>query len=236
MEQLKDFNFQLPTVCSLCGGTSFSSLEVLWQELIDEWKLSSFEEKYINYQQGFICQSCNSNLRIMTLAQQILNYYNYKGSFEMFINTNTFSELKILEINDAGALKMFIDFSDNYRFTEFSELGHLKLPDNAFDVVIHSDVLEHLVDPVIGLKECYRVLNDEGILFYTVPLLVDRPSINRKGLPKSYHLPNSDDDSTQLVHTEFGHDFWKVLFEAGFTQIQLSTIMYPCSIAISAKK
>lgn len=236
MDKLKDFNFQLPTTCPLCGDTTFSSLEVLWEELIDEWKLSPFEEKYINYQQGFICTSCNSNLRIMTMAQQILKYYNYKGSFEMFINTNIFSNLKVLEINDAGALKMFIDFSDNYRFTEFSEVGLLSASDNSFDVVIHSDILEHLENPVKGLQECYRVLNEDGILFYTVPIIVDRPSINRKGLPKSYHLPNSEEDSTQLVHTEFGYDFWKILFEAGFTQIQLSTITYPCSISISARK
>jgi SAM-dependent methyltransferase len=38
-------------------------------------------------------------------------------------------------------------------------------PDNHFDVVVMWDVIEHLVNPVNGLKEVYRVLKSGGIVF-----------------------------------------------------------------------
>lgn len=234
--QSNSLDFNLPTKCTLCGEQKFTFLEVLWEELVEEWELSKYEENYINHQQGFLCQNCNSNLRIMTLAKKILDYYNFKQHFEVFINTDLFNDLNILEIGDTGSLKNFIDFVDGYKHTEFSPIGLLAKKDNSFDFVVHSDVLEHIPDPLVAIKECYRVLTKEGVMFFTIPLIVDRPSRNRKNLTKSYHLPDSEDDETQLVHTEFGHDFWKLLFEAGFKQIQLSAITYPCSIAISVRK
>ena len=40
-----------------------------------------------------------------------------------------------------------------------------------FDSVICTSVLEHLEDPEIALKECYRVLKSGGYAIYTVPFI-----------------------------------------------------------------
>ncbi|HRF97201.1 MAG TPA: methyltransferase domain-containing protein, partial [Aggregatilineales bacterium] len=45
----------------------------------------------------------------------------------------------------------------------------LPYPDNTFDAVILSEVLEHLDDDVAGLKEAYRVLKPGGVVVITVP-------------------------------------------------------------------
>jgi len=45
----------------------------------------------------------------------------------------------------------------------------LPYPDNTFDAVILSEVLEHLDDDVAGLKEAYRVLKPDGVAVITVP-------------------------------------------------------------------
>jgi len=45
----------------------------------------------------------------------------------------------------------------------------LPYPDNTFDAVILSEVLEHLDDDVLGLREAYRVLKPGGIAVITVP-------------------------------------------------------------------
>lgn len=42
-------------------------------------------------------------------------------------------------------------------------------PDNTFDAVILSEILEHLDDDVAGLKEVYRVLKPGGVVAITVP-------------------------------------------------------------------
>lgn len=45
----------------------------------------------------------------------------------------------------------------------------LPYPDNAFDAVIMSEILEHVDDDVAALKEAYRVLKPGGVIAITVP-------------------------------------------------------------------
>lgn len=45
----------------------------------------------------------------------------------------------------------------------------LPYPDNTFDAVIISEVLEHLDDDVLALREAYRVLKPGGVVVITVP-------------------------------------------------------------------
>ena len=45
----------------------------------------------------------------------------------------------------------------------------LPFPDDSFDAVILSEILEHIDDDVAGLKEIYRVLKPGGVVAITVP-------------------------------------------------------------------
>lgn len=45
----------------------------------------------------------------------------------------------------------------------------LPFKDNFFDLVICSEVFEHILDPMSTLKECRRVLKNDSIFFCTVP-------------------------------------------------------------------
>lgn len=46
---------------------------------------------------------------------------------------------------------------------------HMPYPDNSFDAVILSEVLEHIDDDQSALKEAYRVLKPGGVVAITVP-------------------------------------------------------------------
>jgi len=48
-------------------------------------------------------------------------------------------------------------------------ITHLPFPDNVFDVVICSEVLEHIPDNLRAIKEIVRVLKPKGILAVSVP-------------------------------------------------------------------
>ncbi len=50
-----------------------------------------------------------------------------------------------------------------------ANIYQLPYPDNTFDAVICSEILEHIEDDVAGLNEVYRVLKPNGIVAITVP-------------------------------------------------------------------
>lgn len=59
-------------------------------------------------------------------------------------------------------------FKLNYENVHFSQARAEKLPfdDNFFDVVILSNVLDHVEDPIKALQEIKRVLKKEGIFYF----------------------------------------------------------------------
>lgn len=224
-------------ICYCCGSTEFKYNEVLWQELIDEWRISSHEVEYINKQQGFHCVNCNSNLRSMALALAIMKIFGYKGLFKDFIEQTKIRNLNICEINEAGSLTQFLSKLPGHTIQKYPEIDmmNINFPNHHFDLVIHSDVLEHIKHPIRGLSECYRVLKQGGFCAFTIPMIVDRLTMKREGLPPSYH-GCKDNKADFLVHTEFGCDAWKQVIKAGFEECRLFSVEYPSAQALVGVK
>ena len=220
--------------CPICNGNDFYFRKVLSQDLINDWQISKDEVDYINYQQGFGCNTCKVNLRGLTLASSIINYFNFNKMNE-FINL---CEKSVLEINEAGGLTKFLNRLRNYRFAKYPEVDMQNMPyeDNTFDVLVHSDTLEHVPYSKKALEECYRVLKVNGVLFYTIPIIHGRLSIKRFGMPKSYHGEYAKKMEDYIVYTEYGADFYLEILEAGFKNISLHTLGGKESIAIVACK
>ena len=76
-----------------------------------------------------------------------------------------------------------------HQLASYPDVDMMNLPfaAGAFDVVVHSDTLEHVSDPQRGLEECRRVLDERGAVVFTVPVVVGRLSRSRAGLAPSYH-------------------------------------------------
>lgn len=220
--------------CSVCGGTSFSHSQVLWDGLVAEWEINDVERKYIDRQQGSRCNACGTNFRSIALAGSIMEHWSFRGTFRDFVRE--FPHLKALEINEASDLtRPLSDLSDRI-LAECPAVDMHEMPyaDQKFDLVVHSDTLEHVKNPVAALKECRRVLRPGGLLAFTVPVIVDRMSRTREGLAKSYHgFPTTGTDD-YLVYTEYGSDMWRQVIEAGFDSVKINTFDFPAGIAISA--
>ena len=217
-----------------CGKSDFSYVDVLWPVLIEDWELSTSEVKNINRQQGFHCVTCGNNLRSIALAHAVVNSYRFRGTLLDFVTSYLAKHIRVLEINEAGVLHSTLSRLPYHTLVEYPEydMTNLNFDSSSFDLILHSDTLEHVTDPVGGLSECRRLLRSGGRCIYTVPMIVERLSSSRKGLKKSYHGNANDIDSDYLVQTEFGADDWKYAVEAGISSVRIHSLVYPSALAI----
>lgn len=233
-EYLNKINFI--EFCPICGNKEFKFNNVLVPELIKDWTLNNEEVEYINLQQGFHCNSCFSNLRSMTLAKNFMEYFNSSQLlFTYFVED---FEKKVLEINEAGNLTKYLKRMKNHILLEYPEIDmqNMNINDNEFDVIIHSDTLEHIPNSIKALKECYRVLKPKGVMFFTIPIIHDKLTRKRLGLSNSYHGNYYAKAEDQIVFTEYGGNFYLELLEAGFKDIRIFSIDRKASISIIGKK
>lgn len=222
--------------CPVCGGQEFSCQKVLWPELIIEWQLSPIEAEYIDRQQGFACADCGNNLRSMALAEAVLRAYSCSGTLNEFIRSDLAKTLNVLEINEAGGLSVILSMLPNHQLARYPEhdMTNLTYESGMFDLVIHSDTLEHVPQPIAGLAECRRVLKASGRCIFTVPIVVGRMTRSRTGLKDSFHGSPGANNGDYIVHTEFGADVWRYVAEAGFDHVVIHNFDYPAGLAIEA--
>ena len=91
-----------------------------------------------------------------------------------------------------------IDMSSNSPYVKTHNLlKGIPFPDNNFDVIYHSQVLEHFQkdDAPNFIKECYRVLKPGGIMRIAVPDLENIVKEYIKHLHKNIDEPNKQSDA-----------------------------------------
>jgi SAM-dependent methyltransferase len=225
-------------VCHVCGGQAFAHTPVLWPELVAAWGLSQEEAAYIDIQQGTHCVGCGSNVRSIALALAILKWRRHDGPLVHLAQDAAQATLRVLEINEAGTLHPVLRRLPAHRIVSYPEVDMTRLPfaDGSFDLVVHSDTLEHVPDPALGLRECRRVLAAGGATALTVPTVHGRLTRSRAGLAPSYHGAAHADDPQMLVHTEFGADLWVGVLAAGFASCELVPYRFPSGLAVLARR
>ena len=227
----------IPSPCKVCGGEAFAHHDVLWRELIDQWSLSASEAEYINVQQGTSCTRCGSNVRSIALADALLRWTRTTTTLQKWVETPAARRCDLLEINEAGMLSGTLSQLPGHRLVRYPQYDMMALPFEArsFDVVIHSDTLEHVPDARRALRECRRILRPGGACLFTVPVVVGRLTRGRKGLPVSVHGSEGCTDTALTVHTEFGADVWCQVIESGFDECRIVPYRYPAGIALIAQ-
>ena len=221
------------SICPCCAASEFARKPILWPALVAEWRLSPEEVEYIDRREGLHCLGCGSNLRSMALAHAILEVYRYSGTLTDFM-LGPGRELDSLEVNEAGSLTSIFSKSPRHTLVQFPDVDIHALPfsDASFDLVVHSETLEHVEQPVRALAECRRVLRPGGACAFTVPMVVGRLTSSRAGMPLSFHNNAEERDSALLVRTEYGADAWRQVIDAGFPECRLVSFDAPGAIAV----
>ncbi|MHB1774829.1 MAG: class I SAM-dependent methyltransferase [Acidimicrobiales bacterium] len=107
------------------------------------------------------------------------------------------------------------------------DLRRLSFADSSFDLVISSDVFEHVAEPYRAHREVLRVLRPGGCHVFTVPFLQDSPldqvrsrlgadNVVEHLMPPQFHDDPLRGDGTALVFTVFGLEMIPNLARIGF--------------------
>ncbi|MBL8487511.1 MAG: class I SAM-dependent methyltransferase [Rhodocyclaceae bacterium] len=222
--------------CPCCGGTEFAVAPVIWKGLAEEWRLSPEEWRLVDEQQGGHCRRCGTNLRSQALAAAMMKVTGFQGLFVQYGEWMAARGLQVLEINPAGSLTRFLAGRPGHRLATYPDVDMMAMPyaGGSFDLVIHSDTLEHVRHPVRALAECRRVLKPGGHCVYTVPLLPGRLTLSREGMPPSYHGSPGAGAADYVVWTEYGADAWRQALEAGFGECRIMAHKFPSALALAA--
>ena len=228
--------------CPVCGARLITLFRpVCGEELITQWGLDSKWENLMQQREGEICVSCGSSLRVRQLGLTLVSWMNHQGekvglSVKDLVKNNSLEDLRIAEINSCGALHRYIKAIPRLYYSEFSpdetnvrreNLMSLTYPDETFDVVLHSDTLEHVPNAEKAMSEIWRVLKKGGVSIFSVPIIRDgRRTLTRatqtdKGeikhhKPASYHGGCMQQTNQYLVFSEFGDDFTAIIQKQGF--------------------
>lgn len=112
---------------------------------------------------------------------------------------------------------------------------NLSYSDRTFRYVFHGDVLEHVPDMQVALRECHRVLEPGGTLLFTCPVFNFRKhnvrAVVENGalkhiLEPAYH-GNPMDPNGALVFAEPGLELLDDLRRAGFATAELGLAFNP---------
>ncbi len=226
-------------VCKVCGHEqgSYRYRNIITPELAKIWRLKKAEIRGFSRRESSHCRKCGSSLRSRSLAEAImLSYPESKAIF--FIDWVVWAKAKkltIAEINYCGQLHQYLAINPGTKTSQYCEstlrarianflkgirsedISKLSYQSGSFDLVLHSEVLEHVDNVDKALKECRRILKPGGICVFTVPLIMSRKtkrkaridpatkSVNYYDKP-SFHGSGEEDN---LVFWEFGGDFIK---------------------------
>jgi SAM-dependent methyltransferase len=211
--------------CSVCG----------------RW--SVFRRQHASIREGYRCSHCSASLRYRHQASVIVAKYTKERSksFSELVREPDFLKLSVYEPGIIGQFRKYLEAHPNYTTSylwEGVELGKrhkgvrcenlesLTFEDDTFDLVISSDIFEHVRKPYLAFAEVHRVLKQGGRHIFTVPLswpLKQRtvPRVDTTEVEDVFLLPvvyhgSPTDSQGSLVYTDFGLDLVEDLEKIGF--------------------
>jgi SAM-dependent methyltransferase len=221
--------------CSVCG----------------EWGRFVHGERPIR--ESYPCPACGATLRYRHQAGVLLSLYAREGSrcLRELAGEQAFSALAIYEPGIIGPFRRLFaglpSYTTSYYWPDVApgelhegvrceDLHALTFAGESFDLVISSDIFEHVRRPLLAFAEVRRVLRPGGRHVFTVPLkwpVTERtvPRVDVGGpedvhlLPPVYHGSPRDPQGS-LVYNDFGTDLVQTLAALGLATRIVEGLMH----------
>ncbi|TNE65401.1 MAG: class I SAM-dependent methyltransferase [Alphaproteobacteria bacterium] len=188
------------------------------------------------------CPQCRFTLRYRDQASVILDFFG-NGAVESFNNLAAHPSMKgmhIVEFAMGGPFIRYLCRLPHYQQAYFFEseeqiqahqgkvlhvdITSMPFANNSLDLIITSDVLEHVPDVQRAFSECARVLKPGGVHVFSIPVKYPIPKQNlvratmKNGVldhrePPHYHISGTKEKV--LVFTDFGEEISTLAKQAG---------------------
>ena len=119
--------------------------------------LRGFVSDFILYnakKYGSLAIETNSYSTLLDIAPQ-----DYEGAQPFSKYSNGFIDVKTLDINPSSGADYIADITKT----------NINIPNDSFDYILMTEVLEHTLQPFDAARELYRLLKPNGILFISIP-------------------------------------------------------------------
>jgi SAM-dependent methyltransferase len=232
-------------VCNVCGKQGFVLYDFPNPEHRAKHRIGLLRET-------LQCRSCGATMRNRALAHAFLSWIS-KEKLASAVECNSIAKISSLDVRvlDTDAysamgriLESFslyvrssympdLDFGSKIAHNLFNiNLESIDFPDESFDIILSSDVAEHIRDIDRAHREIFRVLRPGGAYIFTVPfdpncvdhhILVDTSSTSDRYLvPPQFH----GDPLTGkiLAYRVFGRGIFSDLQRIGFSVDFLSVV------------
>ena len=235
--------------CYSCGYYSF----IYWDKKyasklkknVSKWGLGKDYTNMMVKRENYFCSYCKSNFRTRCHVLAILKSLGFSKTNKFYTYLKKNQSFKVYETADFWVFrnKKFNDLN-NYIVSEYhpdlawgeelnrvrnENLEKLTFKNNSFDLIISSEVLEHVTDLSKALKEINRVLKPKAFYIFTAPVDNSLDKTRQRAyktktgkikhlLPVVFH--GDDISSRVLAYRDFGTDIIKIIEKYGFKCIE----------------
>ncbi len=77
----------------------------------------------------------------------------------------------LFDISRYGVEVKYVNIDQSTNPDIISDASTIPIPDNSYDLILMGELLEHVPNPLVVLREAYRLLRSGGILLATVPFM-----------------------------------------------------------------
>jgi SAM-dependent methyltransferase len=212
------------------------------------------------------CSHCQASIRYRAQAEVVLEYFGNRSvrSIAELVDRRWFRSLAIYEPGFIGPFRRHFRRLPRYTQSRFEperakgeelapgienqDLMDLTFPEAQFDLVISSDIFEHVRKPYKAFSEVHRVLKKGGMHIFSIPFSRGRAvtvyPVDTSGPedvfiePPRYHGSQSTGQS--LVYTDFGLDMLGELDRIGLPtelhEIEMPHASLPSVITFASTK
>lgn len=223
-ESLQDREeYEIFGFCKVCNKPSLFLIDLKWTN-----------NQLINFRERMQCKGCHLNNRqrfMMSYVNVLIEKYNLKDIYLYEQVTPFFMKIKSFinsEVNVLGSEYLGHDFKSGQVINNIrhEDALNLSFKDEVFDLIISQDVLEHVPDFELSVKESYRVLKENGIMLFSIPFDINSDRTKKRAyLDEDYNLVHLEEeqyhgnpvsDKGSLVFNDFGWDIFDIFKKNGF--------------------